>query len=56
MYVGLIWQDGREVAVKRVLTDVYKQVKKEVEILVKLRTDNNNIVDYMVTSRIFCNT
>ena len=51
VYVGFTNEDWREVAVKRVLTQFTKPVKREVSTQVHLsRSDNyrHNIVDYMV--------
>ena len=47
MYVGLICEDGRPVAVKRVIHELYMRVDCEVETLVKLDS-HPNIVKYVV--------
>ena len=47
MYVGLIYQDGREVAVKRVIKELYRNMENEVKTLVDLHR-HPNIVDYVV--------
>ena len=47
VYVGLISDDGREVAVKRMVKDCLKTTENEVDILVKLAS-HDNIVSYKV--------
>ena len=47
VYVGLISDDGREVAVKSLLKDYIKTANNEVDILVKL-VNHDNIVSYKV--------
>ena len=47
VYVGLICEDGRPVAVKRVIHELYKRVDSEYKALVKL-DGHPNIVKYVV--------
>ena len=47
VYTGLIYQDGREVAVKRVTTELYRNMEDKVKTLLGLR-NHPNIVSYVV--------
>ena len=51
VYLGFIYEDAREIAVKRVLKILYKGIETEVQLLVQLNNQNlhhPNILDYMV--------